>query len=106
MMVHSIPKWIMEPSDDILEHNPYPTPRFINRINKMLTGDLRSKVDKLWLTFFSGGISNPLTTIEQISYLLFLKRLDDLELRAEKKAQRTGKPIPNPIFSAKQQHLR
>lgn len=72
----------------------------------MLTGELKSKVDKLWTTFWTGGISNPLTVIEQISYLLFLKRLDDLELRAEKKATRTGKPIPNPIFNDKQQHLR
>jgi len=52
----------------------------------MLTGDLRSKADKLWTTFWTGGIANPLPVIEQISYLLFLKRLDDLELRAEKKA--------------------
>jgi type I restriction enzyme M protein len=72
----------------------------------MLTGELRSKVDKLWTTFWTGGIANPLTVIEQISYLLFLKRLDDLEHRAEKKALRTGKPNPNPIFSAIQQHLR
>jgi type I restriction enzyme M protein len=72
----------------------------------MLTGELRSKVDKLWTTFWTGGIANPLTVIEQISYLLFLKRLDDLEQRAEKKAIRTGKPNTNPIFSLKQQHLR
>jgi type I restriction enzyme M protein len=72
----------------------------------MLTGELRNKVDKLWTTFWTGGIANPLTVIEQISYLLFLKRLDDLELRAEKKALRTGKPNPSPIFSPKQQHLR
>ncbi len=44
----------------------------------MLTGELRNKVDRLWDTFWSGGISNPLEVIEQITYLLFLKRLDDL----------------------------
>lgn len=72
----------------------------------MLTGELRTQVDKLWTTFWTGGISNPLTVIEQISYLLFLKRLDDLELRAEKKATRTGRPNPNPIFPADKQQLR
>jgi len=72
----------------------------------MLTGELRNKVDKLWTTFWTGGIANPLTVIEQISYLLFIKRLDDIELRAEKKAQRTSKANPSPIFNSKQQHLR
>lgn len=72
----------------------------------MLTGEIRSKVDKLWETFWTGGIANPITVIEQISYLLFLKRLDDVELLAEKKASRTGKPNPDPIFTKKQQNLR
>ena len=72
----------------------------------MLTGEIRSKVDRLWETFWTGGIANPITVIEQISYLLFLKRLDDVELLAEKKAARTGKANSNPLFSPKQQHLR
>ena len=42
----------------------------------MLTGELRNKVDTLWNTFWTGGISNPLEVIEQITYLLFLKRLE------------------------------
>jgi type I restriction enzyme M protein len=72
----------------------------------MLTGEIRSKVDKLWETFWTGGIANPITVIEQISYLLFLKRLDDMEKLAEMRATRTGKPNPNPVFAANQQHLR
>ena len=44
----------------------------------MITGEIKSHVDKVWNTFWSGGISNPLEVIEQITYLLFLKRLDDL----------------------------
>jgi len=72
----------------------------------MLTGELRSKIDKLWTTFWTGGISNPLTVIEQISYLLFLKALDDAELRAEAKASRTKKSLEKPIFSANQQGYR
>jgi type I restriction enzyme M protein len=45
----------------------------------MLTGDIRSKVDALWNAFATGGIANPIEVIEQVTYLLFLKRLDDLE---------------------------
>ena len=59
----------------------------------MITGELRSQVDQLWTTFWNNGISNPLSVIEQISYLLFIKRLDDLELAKEKKAKRLGKPV-------------
>jgi len=61
----------------------------------MITGELKSKVDKLWDTFWSGGISNPLSVIEQISYLLFIKRLDELEIGKEKKAQRLGGTVQN-----------
>ena len=56
----------------------------------MITGELKSKVDHLWTTFWNNGISNPLSVIEQISYLLFIKRLDDLEVTKERKAQRLG----------------
>ena len=72
----------------------------------MIAGELKSKVDKLWTTFWNNGISNPLSVIEQISYLLFIKRLDDLELAKEKKANRLGRKIKNPIFSEEQQHVR
>ncbi len=44
----------------------------------MITGTLKSKVDKVWDAFWSGGVTNPLTVIEQISYLLFIRRLDDM----------------------------
>jgi len=58
----------------------------------MLSSELKSKIDKLWDGFWSGGISNPLTVIEQISYLLFIKRLDDIDVLEERKANRIGKP--------------
>ncbi|AGX41474.1 type I restriction-modification system subunit M [Clostridium saccharobutylicum] len=58
----------------------------------MLSTDIKSKIDKLWNNFWSGGISNPLTVIEQISYLLFIKRLDDIDNAKEKRANRMGKP--------------
>ena len=54
----------------------------------MLTGEIRSKIDALWNAFWTGGISNPLEVIEQITYLLFLKRLDDLHTLEENKATR------------------
>jgi type I restriction enzyme M protein len=52
----------------------------------MVTGELRNQVDRIWDAFWSGGISNPLEVIEQITYLLFLRRLDDLQLLEEQKA--------------------
>lgn len=72
----------------------------------MITGEMKSKVDRLWTTFWNNGISNPLSVIEQISYLLFIKRLDDLELTKERKAQRLNRPVSDPIFSVEQQCCR
>lgn len=57
----------------------------------MLTGQIRNDIDKLWEKFWTGGITNPLTVIEQISYLMFARMLDMQEDMAERKANRTGK---------------
>ena len=70
----------------------------------MITGELRSKVDRIWDTMWSGGISNPLSVIEQLTYLLFIKRLDELHTLREHKAARTGMPIEDPVFTAEQGH--
>ncbi len=51
---------------------------------------LKSKIDQLWNKFWSGGISNPLTAIEQITYLLFMKRLDELDQKKQQDAEFTG----------------
>ena len=64
----------------------------------MVTGDLKSKVDKVWNAFWTGGIANPMEVIEQITYLLFIKRLDDLHTLEESKAARLKKPIERRIF--------
>ena len=72
----------------------------------MLTGEQRSQIDRIWNAFWTGGISNPLTVIEQITYLLFIKRLDDLQLAKEQKATYTGKPVETPVYQPDQQHLR
>ena len=65
----------------------------------MITGELRSQVDKIWEAFWTGGISNPLTVIEQFTFLLFLRRLDEQQLLAEKKANIVGISIKNPIYT-------
>ncbi|AWB96372.1 DNA methyltransferase [Agromyces badenianii] len=72
----------------------------------MITGELKSKIDHVWNTFWSGGISNPLEVIEQITYLLFIRRLDDIQTLAEKKARVTGSGIENPVFRPDQEKLR
>ena len=71
----------------------------------VITGELKNKVDRIWDQFWSGGISNPLQVIEQITYLLFIRRLDDLNTLAEKKAHRTGKS-EGILFGPDQQGLR
>ena len=64
----------------------------------MLTGEIRNQVDRIWNEFATGGLSNPLEVIEQITYLLFLKRLDDLQTLEESKAARLGQSIERRIF--------
>ena len=55
-----------------------------------LNAKLKALIDKLWDRFWSGGISNPLSAIEQITYLLFMKQLDELDLKRQKDAEFTG----------------
>ncbi len=64
----------------------------------MLTGDIRNQIDAIWNAFWSGGISNPLEVIEQITYLLFIRRLDDLQTVEELKASRLGTPVERRVF--------
>lgn len=72
----------------------------------MITGELKSKIDRVWDAFWSGGISNPLEVIEQITYLLFIRRLDDIQTLAENKARITGVTLENPVFLPGQSELR
>ena len=64
----------------------------------MITGELKSQIDAVWNDFWSGGISNPLEVMEQLTYLLFIKALDERQTLAENKANRTGQPIDDVIF--------
>jgi type I restriction enzyme M protein len=72
----------------------------------MITGELKSQVDKIWEAFWTGGISNPLSVIEQFTYLLFIRRLDETQLLEEKKANTVGIPLKGIIFTKEQKELR
>ncbi len=67
---------------------------------------MKSKVGRVWDAFWSGGISNPLEVMEQITYLLFIKRLDELQTVKDRRANATGTPDPDPFFNVDQQDLR
>lgn len=71
----------------------------------MITGELRNKVDKIWESFWAGGITNPLTVIEQFTYLLYIKDLDDREKRGEKDSELLGTSYEG-IFPKDQPELR
>ena len=72
----------------------------------MLVGEERNKVDKIWDTFWTGGLTNPLLVIEQFTYLLFIKQLDDIETTNEANAEIMGYEYTEHIFSSEQQNYR
>tara|TARA_R110002073_G_scaffold9896_6_gene49100 strand:- start:8389 stop:9927 length:1539 start_codon:yes stop_codon:yes gene_type:complete len=64
----------------------------------MLAGTIRTSIDQIWNAFWSGGVSNPLSVIEQLTFLLFIKRLDEIHIREESKAEMLGTPMERRIF--------
>ena len=72
----------------------------------MITGDLKSRIDKVWEAFWTGGLANPITIIEQMTYLLFIRRLDELQTQKESKANLLKKPIEDPLYSIEENELR
>lgn len=72
----------------------------------MITGELKNKIDTIWDTYYSNGFSEPFSVIQQVTYLIFLKRLDEEQSLKEKKANRLGQPIENPIYREDQQEIR
>jgi type I restriction enzyme M protein len=72
----------------------------------MITGELKSQVDKIWNSFWTGGVANPLTVIEQLTYLIFIRRLDEMETLEEKKANQMGIDKKLEFFTADQQAFR
>lgn len=71
----------------------------------MVTGELKRRIDALWTEFWQGGITNPLTVIEQITFLMYARLLDINETRDEKRENRTGKPFTR-RFKEDEQHVR
>ncbi len=71
----------------------------------MITGDLKKKVYKIWETFWTGGLTNPLEVIEQFTYLLFITGLDETETLNEEEAEILGLDFDR-VFTEDKQHLR
>jgi len=70
----------------------------------MITGEIKSQIDQIWNVFWTGGIANTITIVEQLTYLIFIKDLDEIENRNERKAKRGFKYTP--IFDEDQQQFR
>ncbi|MDB5440093.1 MAG: hypothetical protein JWM33_2520 [Caulobacteraceae bacterium] len=64
----------------------------------MIVGEIKGQIDSIWNDFWAGGVSNPLSVIEQITYLLFIKRLDELQTLEELKANTLKAPLERRIF--------
>ena len=60
----------------------------------MITGAIKNKVDKIWTDIWAGGITNPLTVIEQLTYLMFIRSLDEKEQETESLENMTGEKMP------------
>jgi type I restriction enzyme M protein len=71
----------------------------------MITGELKSQIDAIWQTFWEGGEPNTMTIVEQLTYLIFIKDLDETETRNERMAKRLKKDF-EPIFGVDQQDFR
>ena len=67
----------------------------------MITGAIKNKVDKIWTDIWAGGITNPLTVIEQLTYMMFIRSLDEKELETEEFENMSGekmdKIFPSPL---------
>ena len=64
----------------------------------MITGEIKNKIDQIWDTFFVAGITNPITVLEQMTYVFFMKMLDDKQLQEEENARDWGGEVQNPTF--------
>lgn len=64
----------------------------------MITGEMKSKVDSIWDTIWTGGITSPITVLEQITYLMFMKLLDDNQIKAEAGANALGIKLKKRVF--------
>lgn len=71
-----------------------------------MTPEIKSQIDKVWEAFWTGGLSNPITVIEQMTYLLFIRRMDELQTQKESKAILLKQPIVDPIYKESENELR
>lgn len=65
----------------------------------MITGQIKNQIDQIWDTFWTGGITNSITILEQMTYLFFMKMLDDSQIHKEKLARMADVPVDNPTFT-------
>lgn len=72
----------------------------------MLTGKLKNQVDEIWEVFWTGGVTNPISVIEQFTYLLFIRRLDEIHTSRERQALLLDAAFENPIFTTEQDSYR
>jgi len=72
----------------------------------MLTGKLKNQVDEIWEVFWTGGVTNPISVIEQFTYLLFIRRLDEIHTSRERQAMLLETDIAQPIFATEQANYR
>ena len=70
----------------------------LNQNSSTITGDVKSRIDKIWDTLWAGGITVPVTILEQLTYLFFIKLLDDKQRHEESNAIEFGYELENPIF--------
>ena len=64
----------------------------------MITGEIKNRIDAIWDTYWVGGITNPMSVLEQMTYLFFMKMIDDAQLKKEAEANILGVEIANPTF--------
>ena len=64
----------------------------------MITGEIKTKIDQIWDTFHVSGITNPITVLEQMTYIFFMKMLDDKQLQEEDMARDFDTEVKNPTF--------
>ncbi|MCQ2246548.1 MAG: type I restriction-modification system subunit M [Bacteroidaceae bacterium] len=71
----------------------------------MITGEIKNKIDQIWDTFFVAGVTNPITVLEQMTYIFFMKMLDDKQLQDEDQARDWEQEVKNPTFLVGQNWL-
>ena len=64
----------------------------------MITGEIKTRIDQIWDTFWTGGITNSITILEQMTYLFFMKMLDDAQTTKEANANAFGVAVKDPTF--------